>query len=227
VKKIISGILFFLLFFLISCTIKNLDIDYTNVTIHKKTPVRRGNPNYIIYPLTFPTNAPSAFIVPFRIITTIQENRGFLEIELTKILYHNWLKNLVFPKFIMSNIRVKKLDQALSLARKAKCDLLIYPTITYCFFGGNTGKTYIAIKIDIYETLKKRLMWSIIHAGEITYQDERDYIFWRTKQDMPIDPEAVIINTLAQDIYPPIKRWAEKKSPIFIEKKKKRSKKGE
>ncbi len=183
----------------------------------KSAPIIRGVPNYIIYPLTYPQSLPSAYMVPFKINSNF-DNKKFLELELTKILYNNWLKNRVFPKFIMSEQPIDNLDKAILMAKKTKCDLLIYPQISYLMFGGKTSTTRVAIKIDIYDTEKGLLIWSITHAGEIKPMTEKDYIFWKIRPNMSPFPEAVIIDALSTDIYPPIKRWVRGEVPIFLNK---------
>jgi hypothetical protein len=85
--------------------------------------------------------------------------------------------------------------------------------------GGKTGITYISLKIDIYETKHNRLIWSIIHSGQISYPQYKDFIFLTLQLENPLSPEGLIINTLAQDIAIAIKDWTYRKN-LLIKKQK-------
>jgi len=218
VKK---GILITLFLFTLSCATKDFEIDYTTVTLKLPSHIIKGKPNYLIYPLNSPNKPPSAFLVPFNIEVNIEKNRIFLQRELTKILYSNFLQNQVFKRFVLSKKNINNIYDAIKSAREKKCRLVIIPTLTYCFFGGRLSPTKMAIKIDIYDTRSQDLIWSITHMGEIKVFEDKDYIFWKTKYNYPLFPEAVLLSGLLDDINRPIKRWAEDIEPIFPKKEKK------
>ncbi len=118
----------------------------------------------------------------------------------------------------MGDKRINSVDTAIKIARERKCNLVIIPYITYCFLGGESAPTRLAIKIDIYETTKGNLIWSITHSGEIRAMKEEDYVLLKEKSYYPPYSEAYLLDRLCSDIYPPIKRWAHKEMPIFIRK---------
>ena len=218
-----KGILIFLFLLIASCETKNVEIDYTSVTVNLPSQIIRGKPNFIIYPLNYPKHSPSAFLVPFNIKVKIEKNRMFLQREFTKILYNNFLKNQVFKRLLMSKDNINNIEQALKKAKEKKCSLVIIPTITYCFLGGRSAPTTMAIKIDIFDTKSKNLIWSITHMGEIKTLKDKDYVFWKTRYNYPLFPEAALLSILLDDISEPIKRWTNHKVPIFPIKKKKKT----
>ena len=206
---------------MVSCATKDVEIDYTSVTVNLPSQIIKDQPNFLIYPLNYPKHPPSAFLVPFNVMVKIEKNRIFLQREFTKILYNNFLKAQVFKRLLISKDYINNINEAIKRAREKKCDLVIIPTITYCFFGGRSAPTNMAIKIDIYDTNSKNLIWSITHMGEIKALEDKDYVFWKTRYNYPPFPEAALLNILLDDISEPIKRWTNHKVPIFPKKEKK------
>ncbi len=118
----------------------------------------------------------------------------------------------------MSKDEIQDLEIAMKKARERKCNIVITPEITYIFLGGGVSPTRMAIKIDIYDTKTNYLIWSITHMGEIKSFNDKDYVFWKTKYNYPPFPLATLLSSLLDDIYVPIKRWANHKQPIFPKK---------
>ncbi len=193
--------------FFYACSNKYIDHDYSNITVNINISVEKSKPNFLIFPINCPSSAESAIIFPFKIEQNITHNRKYLSFELTKVLYSAFLKNITFTKLILNDTFVDSIDDAISLAKKENCDLIIIPYINYILFGGTSGSTIISLKIDIYDTQSKKLLWSITHMGKVGTRLDRDYIFLKTHYEIPYFIESIIICELAKDISVPIRLW--------------------
>ncbi len=202
-----------------ACSSQYGEIHLNEIEIKCPQPVYRASPDYLIYPMHIPSFHPVAALFPFRIKQDITP-REYMQREMTRVLYASWLKHRVFVKLLLFSSSPKSMRKAAEIASKAGCDVMIMPQITYCLLGGESGDSIIAMKIDIYSCSDLKLIWSITHMGKIEHALNEDYVFFRINKRIPFAAGAVIIDRLATDIYPPIKRWAWQIYPIFPPRKK-------
>ncbi len=212
-------LLFFIALAFCGCSSQYGEVSLNKIQINAYERVYRGRPDYLVYPMHIAPNHVKAALFPFKIKEEIRP-RSYPSLELTKILYANWQKNRVFLKLLLFSTRPNNLRKAAEIALKAGCEIMIMPEITYCLLGGQSGPTTVALKIDIYSCKDLHLIWSIAHIGKIEPGSREDYVFFTVDNKIPFSAEAVIIDQLASDIFPPIKRWAWQKYPIFPPEKK-------
>ncbi len=204
---------------MMGCSSQYGEVSLNKIQINVYERIYRGRPNYLIFPAHIAPFHVKAALFPFRIKKEITPRR-YPSLELTRVLFANWEKHRVFLRILLFSTRPHTLRKAAEIALKAGCNVMIMPEITYCLFGGQSGTTILALKIDIYSCSDLHLIWSVTHIGRLEHGSREDYVFFTVDKRVPFSPEAVIVDRLASDIFPPIKRWAWQDYPIFPSEKK-------
>lgn len=102
-----------------------------------------------------------------------------------------------------------RVDHALPMAQSMGANYLIGGYITHFFDGGMSGDSKIAIQLEIYEVATGALMWSIDQTGVLPYETDRDNVFFKVKNRMPVDSMSTLIAALGKDIATFLHFWTD------------------
>ena len=194
-----------------SCTSaeRKLNMDVGSGTLFKYEWVERNSPEVHIYPAEIPPQAPTALMVPFKMMQAMPPHEGeYLAQEVSRIFWQTWIKEEMLPVIEYDTSKqLYSLNRALAMARAKGADLLITGQVTYFISGGTAGFTQVAVRLEIYDVPSQGLLWSIVHGGNIQNKPTNDYIFFDSVSKLPADPVYAVCRTLAWDVAAIIKDW--------------------
>ncbi len=214
VNLIIRGVVLLVFcLYLGACTGANMErkvnMDIGSGKIFKYEWVERNSPEVHIYPAEAPSEAPTALMVPFKMMQAMPPHEGeYIAQEVTRTFWQTWIKEEMLPVIEYDTSKeLYSLNRALTAARAKGADLLITGQINYFISGGTAGFTQVAVRVEIYDVPSSTLLWSIVHGGNISVKETRDYIFFDAESKLPADPVYAVCRTLAWDIAAIIKDW--------------------
>jgi hypothetical protein len=178
-------------------------------TIFKYEWVERNAPEVHVYPPDLPGEAPTALLVPFRMMQAMAPHEGeHIAQEVTRVFWQTWLKEEILPVIEYDTARgLQSLNRALAVARAKGADMLITGQVNYFLSGGTLGLTQVGVRVEMYDVHSSALIWSIVHGGNIKAKATRDYIFFAAESKLPADPVYAVCRVLAWDIAAVIKDW--------------------
>ena len=188
---------------------RKVNMDVGSGKIYKYEWVERNPPEVHIYPAESPTEAPTALMVPFRMMQAMPAHEGeYLAQEVTRTFWQTWLKEEMLSVIEYDTSKqLYSLNRALAAAKAKGADMLITGQINYFLSGGTTGLTQVAVRVEIYDVPSATMLWSIVHGGNIKVKETRDYIFFDAESKVPADPAYVVCRVLAWDIAAVVKDW--------------------
>lgn len=128
--------------------------------------------------------------------------------ELSRVFWGRWLNLKVFDTLpFAENEPWKDPAAAVARARAAGFDLAVGGEFTYLLFGGSTGTSTVALRLDIYDAASGELLWSMAHAGTMSADLTRDYFILAVKNRLPAEPVTAIVSALAEDLGKPVRDW--------------------
>ncbi len=119
----------------------------------------------------------------------------------------HWVQNSLFPNMLFSHEKWQGKKIAVADARRKNIDLIVCGQIVNFLPGGITGKTDLALRIDIYAVESGLRIWSFLQSGTIQNAPEHDYILVKTKKRMPQAPEMAVVQALAASMAKPLLAW--------------------
>ena len=214
VHMIVKGVaLIIFCLFISACTGQSMErkvnMDIGSATVFKYEWVERNPPEVHIYPAEAPAEAPTALLVPFKMMQAMPAHEGeHIAEEVTRVFWQTWLKEEMLPVIEYDTSKqLYSLNRALAAARAKGADLLITGQINYFISGGTAGFTQVAVRIEIYDVPSATMLWSIVHGGNIKVKETRDYVFFDAESKVPADPVYVVCRVLAWDIAALVKDW--------------------
>ncbi|WP_461208341.1 hypothetical protein [Desulfocurvus sp. DL9XJH121] len=194
-------------FTLAACVATDASLSNAPTVYVDKWVTRAWNPEIYVHPQEPPLEPVSALLVPLR-LRARYANAQVISTELTRSLWNVWLREQVFPGLTLEYDGVWRGPQNhLDKARAGGAQLLIGGEITHLLFGGDTGTTEVALRIEAYDTATGALVWSMAHAGTLATGMTKDMIFYYQKNRMPTSPSAAIMAALGTDMAKPLKKW--------------------
>ncbi|MBU1002060.1 MAG: hypothetical protein KKE73_06020 [Proteobacteria bacterium] len=164
-------------------------------------------PEIYVQPLTAPLAPLTAVLVPLRMRTHYSNATGLSE-ELTRVFWNAWLKQRVFPGLMMLEGEKWRGGQGImTMPSAGAADLVIGGEITHLMFGGTSGDTELAVRLEIYDAATGDLLWSMAHAGSMSTGLTQDYVFFLKKNRLPSSPMLAVAQALAQDMGDPMRNW--------------------
>lgn len=174
---------------------------YNDAKLHKSDVIVSAQPRARQYqPLT-------ALFIPFYVKTPMKE---YVEIgtEMGAIFYQAWREKQMFPVFeYASTVQYRGRDRAIALARSKGADLAVVGIIPHIYFGSTVDDSDITIQINIYETRRGMLLFSMAQAGRVEFRETKDLFLLQVKQRMPSSPIHQLVRSMALDMAVPVQSW--------------------
>ena len=188
---------------------RKVNMDIGSGKVFKYEWVERNPPEVHIYPAEAPSEAPTALLVPFKMMQAMPPHEGeYIAQEVTRTFWQTWIKEEMLPVIEYDASKdLYSLNRALAMARAKGADLLITGQINYFISGGTAGFTQVAVRVEIYDVPSATMLWSIVHGGNISVKETRDYIFFDAESKVPADPVYAVCRVLAWDIAALLKDW--------------------
>ncbi len=169
--------------------------------------VRKATVQIYLQPAEAPVTLPTALFYPFMPKIDLPQGRHVSR-ELSRMIWQTWLSERVFSVLEFADYATLYTpERAIALARQRGADLAIGGYVTNYMAGGSVGDTYVALHLDIYDTLSGELIWSMDHAGMMQSEFTRDYILFSSRTRLPSDPTWGIMQALSQDMAKPLLAW--------------------
>lgn len=160
-------------------------------------------------PLIESDPAPTALFVPLGLV---QSSLDHLPISygVSRILWQQFLGEQTFTVLELANTPPPyRVDLAIPMARAMGANYLIGGYITHFFDGGSSGDSKIALQFEIYDTQTGALMWSIDQTGVLPKETDRDNVFFKVKNRMPVDAMSTLIAAMGKDIATYLHYWTD------------------
>ena len=188
---------------------RKVNMDIGSGTIYKYEWVERNPPEVHVYPAEAPSEAPTALLVPFKMMQAMPPHEGeYIAQEVTRTFWQTWIKEEMLPVIEYDTSKdLYSLNRALAAAKIKGADLLITGQINYFISGGSAGFTQVAVRVEIYDVPSATMLWSIVHGGNISVKETRDYVFFDAESKVPADPVYAVCRVLAWDIAALVKDW--------------------
>jgi hypothetical protein len=176
---------------------------YTDEYVH-----RNFFPEVVVRPAQPKAARPqTAVFFPFTTRQRIKDADLMAE-QLSRSFWGRWVGMMVFDTLpFVAGEPMKNPAAALARARAAGADLAVSGEVTHMLFGGTAGDSAIALRVDIYDVATGELLWSMGHGGSMSAGLTRDYFFFASKNRLPSDPAAAIVQALAEDLGKPVREW--------------------
>lgn len=171
--------------------------------------VRKGAVQVYVHPKEEPVVEPTALFFPFMPKVDIPQGQHISR-ELSRLVWQSWVAEEVFPVIEFADyVEYYTPQRAIALARQRGADLAIGGYITNYMAGGSVSDTYVAMQLEVYDTVTGALVWSMAHAGMMQSEQTRDYIIFSARTRLPSDPTGAIMQALSRDMAKPILAWTE------------------
>lgn len=198
---------------LCSCLGCAIEPQFGPQTLYLDATVQRTAIRQSIVPENRPSFPMKAIIYPFWVEQDFDlDSLQKISVESTRAFWMVWSENRLFSTFHFS-------EQAIPLGTSwpesagTNYDLVIIGRISQLFFGGNQGTTTLSLHVEIFDAKTGLRIWTMDHAGTIQGDFDKDYLLFRKRQRMPLDPYAAILTTLAKDMAQPIREWTSPRTP--------------
>ncbi|MEF2144944.1 MAG: OmpA family protein [Desulfovibrionaceae bacterium] len=174
--------------------VTDAEVDRSELAIHVRPADRLHTP-------------PKALLYPMWIREQLPE-RLELGRQMGRVLHGLWAGELLFPTLAYDERMVfHGRDKALDEARRRGADLLILPIVPYIYTGGSVDDTAMTLQLEIYDTKSRQLIFSMLQAGRMEFQRNKDWILWVSRTRMPDSPLYAIIRALGRDMAVPLASW--------------------
>ncbi len=189
-------------------TVERYDWVGTQTTVFVDEAVESGGgPQVLVRPLDEPMRMPAAVVTPFRILQNMEE-RKHLGLELGRMFWAQWVERQVFTQCeYYQNGPWEGPGHAVAIGRAMGADLVVTGDVTRLFMGGTAGASELAMHLYVYETSTGKLIWNMIQSARIQNHPDQDFIFYRETSRMPMEPMAVLMQTIARDMAAPVHAW--------------------
>ena len=120
---------------------RKVNMDIGSGTIYKYEWVERNPPEVHVYPAEAPSEAPTALLVPFKMMQAMPPHEGeYIAQEVTRTFWQTWIKEEMLPVIEYDTSKdLYSLNRALAAAKIKGADLLITGQINYFISGGSAG----------------------------------------------------------------------------------------
>ena len=169
--------------------------------------VKRVTPMVSLQPKNNPPQPMRAIITPFKLTQNLPQSRD-IGTNITKIFWQAWNSMNVFPAFYFEpGLDYNNTEQSLLVARDRGADLIVTGTITYLLTGGSAGSNAVSLNVEIIDVATRQPIWSISQTGSLDPGLETDFILFRKRDRMPMDPINSIVTALAVDTGSLVQQW--------------------
>lgn len=167
------------------------------VRYHDDAQVRLSDLVEAVHPISMPNAPLKALILPFAMSQDLAVRKDVAR-ELTDIFRLTWLEQQVFEVLEYdSSSAWPGLEPALGMAWAKGANILISGNISQYFEGGATGRTSIALTVEIRWIPDNTLIWSAAQAGVLEGGLDKDYVVVRTTRRLPDNPVYAVMHSLA------------------------------
>lgn len=171
--------------------------------------VRCGEMQVMVKPNINLERKPTALFVPLGVTQEMSDGVKTSQ-GISRQVWQQFLQRETFSALELADMNPPyRAEMALPLARQMGADLLVGGYVTYYLDGGTTGSTKISVQIEVYDTSNGNMLWSIAHAGMLSYQPGRDFIILEAQNRMPADPMGTVIATVAGEMAELLHMWTE------------------
>lgn len=194
-----------------SSHVSDAELDYRlqgRSSVTTRAEVQKADaPLILLAPAAAPLREPTALFLPPRMRQSLSDG-AHQGRELGQMVWRAWLAQRVFPLMQYDAEHPwRGPADGLALARAYGADLVVGGEVVRVLGGGSRGDSELVLRLEIYETATGALIWSMEHAGSVQAALSKDFIFFRSKRELPGQPLALIATALAADMARPVAAW--------------------